>query len=62
MNGGLPCARSCRASARPEAAQSAALPASGTTLTLPTAGLATGIYLVRLHAGDTTVTKRLTIE
>ena len=42
--------------------QQAALPASGTQLVLPTAGLATGVYIVRLVAGQLLVTKRLTIE
>ncbi|AMR27016.1 hypothetical protein A0257_07770 [Hymenobacter psoromatis] len=42
--------------------QSASLPASGTTLTLPTAGLATGVYVVRLTAGAQLITKRLTIQ
>ena len=42
--------------------QQAALPASGTQLVLPTAGLPTGIYFVRLTAGELLVTKRLTLE
>ena len=42
--------------------QQAALPASGTQLVLPTAGLATGVYVVRLQAGELLVTKRLTVE
>lgn len=42
--------------------QQAALPASGTTLTLNTAGMATGVYLVRLSAGELRVAKRLVIE
>ena len=42
--------------------QQAALPASGTTLTLTTAGMATGVYLVRLSAGELRVAKRLVIE
>ena len=42
--------------------QQAALPASGTHLVLPTAGLATGVYVVRLLAGPLVVTKRLTLE
>jgi len=42
--------------------QQAALPASGTQLVLPTTGLATGVYIVRLRAGELVVTKRLTIE
>ena len=42
--------------------QSAALPASGTVFTLPTDGLATGVYTLRLMAGSSIVTKRLTVE
>ena len=42
--------------------QQAALPASGTQLVLPTAELATGVYVVRLRAGQLVVTKRLTVE
>ena len=42
--------------------QQATLPASGTQLVLPTAGLATGVYIVRLQAGELLVTKRLTLE
>ncbi|QKG54984.1 T9SS type A sorting domain-containing protein [Hymenobacter sp. BRD67] len=42
--------------------QQASLPASGTTLTLPTAELAAGVYVLRLTAGETTVTKRLTLQ
>ena len=42
--------------------QQAALPASGTQLVLSTAELATGVYVVRLQAGELLVTKRLTIE
>ncbi len=42
--------------------QSAALPAVGTTLTLPTAGLAQGVYVVRLTAGEAVIAKRLTIQ
>ena len=42
--------------------QQAALPASGTQLVLPTAALATGVYMVRLTAGELLVTKRLTLE
>ena len=40
----------------------AALPASGTQLVLPTAELASGVYVVRLTAGELLVTKRLTLE
>ena len=42
--------------------QSAALPGVGTTFTLPTAGLAQGVYVVRLTAGEAVVAKRLTIQ
>jgi hypothetical protein len=42
--------------------QSAALPASGARFTVPTAGLAVGVYVLRLQAGTTTVTKRVVIE
>ena len=42
--------------------QQAALPASGTRLTLPTGQLASGVYVVRLTLGQTTLTKRLTVE
>ena len=42
--------------------QQAALPAAGTTLTLPTAGLSTGVYLVRVQLGKAQLTKRLIIE
>ncbi len=42
--------------------QAAALPAAGTQLTLSTAGLAAGVYVVRLTAGATVVTRPLTIE
>jgi hypothetical protein len=41
---------------------SAALPASGTQLTLETAELATGVYTLRLLAGPTTLAKRVVIE
>lgn len=40
----------------------AALPAGGTQLVLPTAELASGVYVVRLTAGELRVTKRLTLE
>ena len=42
--------------------QVAPLPAGGAQLTLPTAGLASGVYVVRLTAGAAVVTKRLTIQ
>ncbi len=42
--------------------QAVTLAGSGTTFVLPTLGLASGVYVVRLRAGDLVVTKRLTIE
>ena len=42
--------------------QSAALPASGATLTVETAELALGVYLLRLLAGPTTLAKRIVIQ
>jgi hypothetical protein len=42
--------------------QTAALPATGTSLHLPTAGLATGIYLLHLTAGEDSSTQRIVIE
>ena len=42
--------------------QVAPLPAGGTQFTLPIAGLASGVYVVRLTAGAAVVTKRLTIQ
>jgi hypothetical protein len=42
--------------------QQAVLPAAGTTLTLPTAYLAAGVYIVRLRAGETLVSKRLIVQ
>jgi hypothetical protein len=42
--------------------QSAALPTSGARFTVPTTGLAVGVYVLRLQAGSTTVTKRVVIE
>jgi hypothetical protein len=42
--------------------QSAALPASGTTLTVETADLAQGVYTLRLLAGSTTLAKRVVIQ
>ena len=41
--------------------QSAALPAAGATLTVPTADLAPGPYLLRLQAGATALTKRVLV-
>lgn len=41
--------------------QSAALPASGATLTVETADLAAGVYTLRLLAGATTVAKRVVL-
>ncbi|GAB3830656.1 hypothetical protein GCM10028821_19340 [Hymenobacter jeollabukensis] len=42
--------------------QTGALPASGTRLDVNVTGLATGVYTVRLQAGNAQVTKRLVIE
>ena len=42
--------------------QSAALPASGATLTVETAELAAGVYTLRLLAGPTTLAKRVVIQ
>ena len=42
--------------------QSAGLPPSGALFAVPTAELATGIYLLRLQAGAAIVTKRVVIE
>ncbi|MGI4741885.1 MAG: LamG-like jellyroll fold domain-containing protein [Janthinobacterium lividum] len=42
--------------------QSAALPLSGTQLTLDAANLGTGIYTLRLQAGTTTLAKRIVIQ
>jgi len=42
--------------------QAAALPATGATLTVETAGLAAGIYTLRLRAGATTLAKRVVIQ
>ncbi|RYY18471.1 MAG: T9SS type A sorting domain-containing protein [Cytophagaceae bacterium] len=42
--------------------QSASLPSSGARFTVPTAGLAVGVYVLRLQAGSATVTKRVVIE
>ncbi len=42
--------------------QQAALPASGTTLTVPANGLAAGVYVLRLAAGGTTVIKRVVLN
>lgn len=42
--------------------QSAALPAEGGSLTVETAGLAEGVYTLRLHAGPTTITKRVVLH
>jgi uncharacterized delta-60 repeat protein len=40
----------------------AALPATGATLSLPVPGLASGVYILRLRAGDTTITRRVVLE
>jgi hypothetical protein len=42
--------------------QAAALPATGTQLTLDAAGLAAGVYTLRLQAGATTLAKRLAVQ
>ena len=42
--------------------QSAALPAAGATLTVETAGLATGVYTLRLQAGSSTIAKRVVLH
>jgi len=42
--------------------QSVALPTSGAHFTVPTAGLATGVYTLRLQAGTSVITKRVVIE
>jgi hypothetical protein len=42
--------------------QAAALPISGTTLTVETGDLATGVYTLRLLAGPTTVVKRVVLQ
>ncbi|MGI4864520.1 MAG: glycine-rich protein [Janthinobacterium lividum] len=42
--------------------QSVALPTAGTALTMPTADLAAGVYVLRLQAGTTTLAKRVVIQ
>jgi hypothetical protein len=42
--------------------QLVALPASGAHFTVPTAGLVTGVYTLRLQAGASTIIKRVVIE
>jgi hypothetical protein len=42
--------------------QTAAQLATGTTLTVETTGLATGVYMLRLQAGSSTLTKRVVIQ
>lgn len=42
--------------------QSAALPADGGILTVETAGLAEGVYTLRLYVGPTTLTKRVVLR
>ncbi len=42
--------------------QAAALPAAGARLTVPTEGLAAGVYVLRLTAGASVVTKRVVIK
>jgi len=42
--------------------QSAALLASGTSFSVPTAELVAGVYVLRLQAGETTLTKRVVVQ
>ena len=42
--------------------QTAALPAAGVQLRVPTAELAQGVYLLRLQAGESIVTKRVMVQ
>ena len=42
--------------------QAAALPTAGTALTIPTADLAAGVYVLRLQAGTTTLAKRVVVQ
>jgi hypothetical protein len=42
--------------------QSATLPTAGTAFTMPTADLAAGVYVLRLQAGTTTLTKRVVVQ
>ena len=42
--------------------QKAALPATGTTLTVDATGLAAGVYTLRLQAGPTVLAKRVVIH
>jgi hypothetical protein len=42
--------------------QAAALPAAGARLTVATEGLAAGVYVLRLTAGPSTITKRVVIQ
>jgi hypothetical protein len=42
--------------------QAAVLPPAGTALTMPTADLAAGVYVLRLQAGATTVAKRVVVQ
>ena len=42
--------------------QSAALPASGTTLTVATGELAAGVYTLRLLVGNASLAKRVVIQ
>lgn len=42
--------------------QSAALPASGASFVVPATELAPGVYVLRLQAGNTTLTKRVVIQ
>jgi hypothetical protein len=42
--------------------QAAGLPATGARLTVPTAALAPGVYVLRLQAGSSTITQRVVIQ
>jgi hypothetical protein len=42
--------------------QAAALPPAGTQLTIEAAGLAAGVYTLRLQAGSATLAKRVVLE
>jgi hypothetical protein len=42
--------------------QAAALPATGATLRVPTTGLAAGVYVLRLQAGEATIARRVVVQ
>jgi hypothetical protein len=42
--------------------QAAALPATGATLRVPTSGLAAGVYVLRLQAGEATIARRVVVQ